>query len=351
MWDRHPIRLSLLHMLPQVAQAHGLALTPLLDRAGIEGPLDDDAIVARGQISTLLHEAARRAGEPTLGLALAARADPARLGPSGQALFAGRTLRECLAAHARHMPTLQGGVHLQLDESEGCAWWRHTFQDSDPGHSAVLNEGVTGFMVGALRAIAGPQTGAVRMSLPHQARASARAYEDGLAADVRCGNGGRGLVIGFGAAWLDRPNPLFGGDWIRADADRSPVVLSGRCDDDALIAALERIIGAAALAGTLSLVDAARSLGLSPRTLQRRLARLDTRFEALVDHWRHGQAREHLATGRLPAASIARLLGYRDPAHFIRAFRRWEGAAPLVWRRARWREMAIEGGDGAMLGF
>ncbi|WP_371346266.1 AraC family transcriptional regulator ligand-binding domain-containing protein [Ancylobacter sp. IITR112] len=334
MWDRHPIRLSLLHMLPQVADAHGLALAPLLDRAGITGALDGAGVVARGQVSTVLQEAARRAGEPTFGLALAAKADPVQLGPSGHALFAGRTLRECLAAQARHMPTLQGGVRLQLVEAEGRAWWHHRFDDADPAHSAVLSEGVAGFMVAALRALAAAPAGRIRVSLPHQARAPSRAYEDMLASDVSFGSN-QGLVIGFDADWLDRPNPHFAACWPQVDGVPSAVMLQEGHDDAALLAALERIVAAAARAGSLSLVDAARSLGLSPRTLQRRLARLGTRFEVLVDQWRHQQARQHLAAGGLPVASIARLLGYSDPAHFIRAFRRWEGDAPQLWRRSQ----------------
>lgn len=348
MWDRHPIRFSLVHMLPQVADRHGLALAPLLGRAGIDGGLGDDAVVARAQISTLLQETARRSGEPTIGLDLAARAEPVRLGLSGRALFSGRTLRECLTAQSRHMPTLQGGVHLELGESDGRAFWRHTLEDSEASHAGVLNEGVAGFMARALRAIASEEAGALRVSLPHQARAPLRVYEDKLAADVTFGNG-RSIVIGFDARWLDRPSPLFGAEWASADGAPKPVMRWDAGDDAALVAMLERLIGTAALAGTLSLTDAARSLGLAPRTLQRRLAVLGLSFEVLVEQWRHRQARQDLAETAFPVTTIARRLGYSDPAHFIRAFRRWEGHPPLAWRRAAWREMAIEPRGGALL--
>ncbi|MFG1425659.1 AraC family transcriptional regulator [Roseixanthobacter glucoisosaccharinicivorans] len=333
MWDRHPIRLALVHMLPQVAQERGIALAPLLARAGIAGALEPDGIVARAQISTLLQETARQAGDPSIGLDLAASADPMRLGPSGRALFSGRTLRECLAAQAWHMPTLQGGVRLALEERDGRASWRQYFEDSDPRHSDVLNEGVAGFMVGALRAIAGPDGGTLKVSLPHLRRAPVRAYEDKLAADVTFGTG-QGLVISFDAHWLDRPNPLFDAARAQMEGTAIPVMPWDGRDDAALLAMLERLISVAALAGTLSLMDAARSLGLPPRTLQRRLAGLGTSFEVLVDQWRREQARQHLAQSAMPIASIARQLGYSDPAHFIRAFRRWEGHTPFAWRRA-----------------
>lgn len=56
MWDRNPVRLSLLHMLPDVAERHGVGLPRLLGRAGLpaEGAFDDDRIVTRAQICTLL---------------------------------------------------------------------------------------------------------------------------------------------------------------------------------------------------------------------------------------------------------------------------------------------------------
>ena len=96
----------------------------------------------------------------------------------------------------------------------------------------------------------------------------------------------------------------------------------------------QTLFDSAALTGTLSLVDTARSLGLSPRTLQRRLARLGTSYEEQLDLWRHAQARLHLGGSSVPVASVSRALGYGHPAHFVRAFRRWEGRTPLAFRTA-----------------
>ncbi len=331
MWDRHPVNLSLLHMLPDVAEAQGVALAPLVARAGISGTLAPGRSVARAQVATLLDELSRRSGAPGIGLELAASADPFQLGPSGQALFSGRTLRECLHAHTRHMPSLQSGVHIALTERGGRACWRHAFADSNAEHAAVLNEGVSAFMVAALRAVSGEARGRLHVSLPHRARMGARYYEDTLEAGVSFGNG-VGIAVSFDAAWLDRPNAMF--------ARALPSLGEGAADpqerewrdESRLLAALELIVGAAALSGSLSLVDAARSLGLSPRSLQRRLSGLGTSFEMQVDGWRRNQAHRHLADPTLSIASVARMLGYRDPAHFVRAFRRWEGQPPRRWR-------------------
>ncbi|HEX2527453.1 MAG TPA: AraC family transcriptional regulator ligand-binding domain-containing protein [Geminicoccus sp.] len=337
MWDRSLVRLALVHMLPGAANRIGVPLAPLLTRAGL--PADEtfagDGVASRAQICALLQGLAERAGNPTIGLDLAAAADPGQLGLAGHALFAGRTLRECLVALARQMPALQGGVALRLDATGGVARWSHHFADSDAEHARVLNEGVLGFMVGAFKAIAGVEPQQLSASMPHRARAPARIYEDKLGTCTTFGTSG-GITLTFDAKWLDRPSLLFGdtrfgnNPWPRDMSGLAPGV--AWLDDDALVAALFRMFEGAALSGSLYLVDTARSLGLSPRTLQRRLAGLGTSFEAEVDAWRHQRARIFLLDASIPVASVGRALGYRHPAHFVRAFRRWEGQTPLAYR-------------------
>ena len=79
--------------------------------------------------------------------------------------------------------------------------------------------------------------------------------------------------------------------------------------------------------------DIARHLGLTDRTLQRRLQEEHTSFQSLLDAVRRELAASHLADGRYSLDQIADLLGFADPSNFFRASRRWFGVSPGRYRQ------------------
>ncbi|GAA4830480.1 AraC family transcriptional regulator [Paenibacillus vulneris] len=84
--------------------------------------------------------------------------------------------------------------------------------------------------------------------------------------------------------------------------------------------------------GRLDIHYVASELGMSDRTLQRRLTNEGTTFKELLTQVRHEQAREYLADRRLEIKEVAFLIGYEDQNSFYRAFRLWEGDTPSNWR-------------------
>jgi AraC-like DNA-binding protein len=57
-------------------------------------------------------------------------------------------------------------------------------------------------------------------------------------------------------------------------------------------------------------------------------------FEELVDEYRRDRAFRLLMRADHSILEIAYTLGYSDPAHFTRAFKRWTGASPRSYRNA-----------------
>ncbi|KAK0332544.1 hypothetical protein LTR94_024442 [Friedmanniomyces endolithicus] len=81
-----------------------------------------------------------------------------------------------------------------------------------------------------------------------------------------------------------------------------------------------------------SVASIARRIGLSPRTLQRRLDDCGTGFQDQLAAVRRTTANRLLADTDLDPVAISMLLGFSEPNSFTRAFRNWERTTPLRWR-------------------
>ena len=167
-------------------------------------------------------------------------------------------------------------------------------------------------------------------------------------------------VFGYDApAWAERYAAVFdcpvvfGGDRhaLRLPADRLDQSLPGR--DPVTAAAAEaqcrRLLESLSPAGSLvtrlrrymldhpgrlpTQDEAARRLGLSRRSLRRRLAEEGTGFRALLDEVRFGLVTGYLENTPLSLDEIAARTGFSDAANLSHAFRRWTGESPGSWRR------------------
>lgn len=79
---------------------------------------------------------------------------------------------------------------------------------------------------------------------------------------------------------------------------------------------------------------AAERLGMSKRTLQRRLEDEGANFRTLVNATRESLARHYLGNTQMSGGEIAFLLGFEDPNSFYRAFQEWTGQTPDSARHA-----------------
>ena len=76
----------------------------------------------------------------------------------------------------------------------------------------------------------------------------------------------------------------------------------------------------------------AKSLGMSARTMQRRLGELGTTYQGVLDDVRRQLAQRLLANTDLAMGEVAFLLGFEEVNSFARAFHNWEGTTPVRWR-------------------
>lgn len=88
-------------------------------------------------------------------------------------------------------------------------------------------------------------------------------------------------------------------------------------------------------AGQFSMQMVCAKLGVSSRTLQRRLRDEGSSFQRTLDALRNSLAHHYLQNSSMTGAEISFLLGFEDPNSFFRAFRAWTGTTPQALRSAQ----------------
>ena len=86
-------------------------------------------------------------------------------------------------------------------------------------------------------------------------------------------------------------------------------------------------------AASISMV--AQRLGMSERTLQRRLSNHQYKFRKLTDDCRQEIALDYVPNSDLSLTDISHLLGFSNYNNFARAFKRWTGISPKTFQLTR----------------
>jgi AraC-like DNA-binding protein len=191
-------------------------------------------------------------------------------------------------------------------------------------------ETIMASLVHFLRGIVGQSFVPIAIRLPHRASARTPTLERYFGCRVLHEAGE--ISTEFPTDLLDRPVP--GADpalaaYLKAQAD----ILAGRLAAPNVVSQdCTRRIAERLGTGEPSQTDVARQMGMSERTLQRRLAAEGTTFNELLEQSRRTMAMAYLADRKLAAYEVSFLLGYAEPATFFRAFKRWTGKTPQQYR-------------------
>jgi AraC-like DNA-binding protein len=103
-------------------------------------------------------------------------------------------------------------------------------------------------------------------------------------------------------------------------------------DSDGIEERVKAVLKRSLASGRPEIAHVARELGMSERTLQRRITAEATTFRALLSDARRELSQQLLGDSALQIEEVTYLLGYQDTTSFYRAFRDWAGVSPGEWR-------------------
>lgn len=141
-----------------------------------------------------------------------------------------------------------------------------------------------------------------------------------LGENIRFGERANSIVVP--AQWMKSPSAFADASLFRGAVAELEAALERLESPGDLRRRVERLLHTMP-DGRLNANDVARALGVSGRTLARRLEAAGAPFRDLLDAELKERAAAFIATARMSRADMAEKLGYRDPTSFSRACRRW----------------------------
>lgn len=301
----------------------GTWLTPP-DLAGADG------LVTAEQELRIVRNVQAETGHPTaLAAAAGARYRLPRAGFLGFALLASNTLGDAIRLGIRfwQLTSVFESVTLQVDGHTATLVLDDREVPADVREFLVERDVAT--MVGITPALLGTSMpDGVRISMRRRPNGDT-ALEESVSVTYRAEHN----TVSFAAALLDHPlaaaNPAVAAQCI-AQCDE---LLAQHHEGPTLAARVRRRL--ARDPSAMPLMRAlATEMGLTERTLRRRLAREGTGYRSLLDEVRGARAAD-LLTGGATVKQTAQHLGYSEPAAFHHAFVRWHATPPARFGRGR----------------
>lgn len=287
-----------------------------------------DLLVPLREQFRFLERAARETGDDYFGARLGQVVRMKELSAFGAWVCAAETLQQAIErGHAALNTMLQTSTVLTIgQDGPKIRWWIEFVEPETDGrhHNELLG---VGYMIDTVRTYAGPRwrPDVVMTALP--AGSPRPELERIFGTNVSHGHAVSGIE--FDAALLSRALPSRPISIERARSGIEPPQVPAQHDEIATIAAVTDL----ALHEEYPRIEwVAAKLGTTRRSLQRRLAAHGTTFNRLVEETVLRRAKTLLHDGTTPITDIALQLGYADPAHFTRAFRRWTGVTPSAYR-------------------
>ncbi|HMJ14561.1 MAG TPA: AraC family transcriptional regulator [Polyangiaceae bacterium] len=280
-------------------------------------------------IEQVIERARTLTGEPCLGFYLGLQMRVSAYGFVGFAAMAASTLREALELAMRYSPTRSTAFELLLEEQGERAAIVFTENCSFGSARDVV---IISLMVGLWRignSLTGKElVGDAEFAFPEPLYAARLAAQ--LPGKVSFSRPAHRLS--FDRANLDLPLTMSDPDALRLARDACEQELDRLGHQRSYVARVRSLLGTHERQ-LPAIEPMATELGVSARTLKRKLADEGSTYSDLVDEVQAARA-VSLLQSQLTVEEIASRLGYSDSANFTRAFRRWTGKTPGAYRKA-----------------
>ena len=326
----------------------GVLPAEVLRQAGLPTGLFDQEkiLVSTEELFALYRGIGQASRDPAIGLKLGSEPRVERYDPIALAAVSARSFRDALSRLARYKQLVcPEELHVAERRDECRVQFRWLLaQETEP---PLLVDVCFARVVGIARRGTGAPINPKRLEL-RAANANRETYAAYFGCPVQFD--ARQNTIVFGKADLDRPFLTHNADLFATLAPQLEAELRQALASKAIGEQVKGVLKGQLAGRRPGIEDVARELGLSARTLQRRLAEESATFQQVMQEARRELARHYLLHSSRELNETAYLLGYEDAHSFFRAFHGWEGSSPGEWRARHARSPHTRSGAPASVG-
>lgn len=296
---------------------------------------DGKARIRLAQEVDFFEEMARHTDDDLYGLRVGLSLEPKGTNLNSYILFASRDLREAISTAVRFAPLERGAADWRLDRRKDGrealaldtldAYERRRRQSTEFHIAAVLR-----YLRGAARTDF-PLQG---VTFAHQRGLGREEAEKLLGCPVEFG--APSSALHFEGTVLETPIPSQDDALCDLLVEHGELLRSQRgAQRPDVVARVERAILDHMPRGGILMPELAAELGVSERTLARRMSSHGLSLRGLTEELRRELSLSYLSDPGLSLAQISYLLGYSEPSAFSAAFRRWFGVPPGRYREEK----------------
>jgi AraC-like DNA-binding protein len=307
-------------------QTDGIVIAAGLDPASFANP---DARFPLACTTRLWRAAVDLVGDETIGLWVAKYSSQTTFHALGYAFMASRTLLEAMHRVVRFNGMVSDAAQVEL-LSEGPSYrvqWQVPPGQFGPADEAM--EAILSLIIRSCRKIRGYEFAPIKVELKRPEPAAAQAYRDFFRCETVFGAPHHALA--FQRDQLEE-ELLWANEELARSNDRVVEEYLTRLEVGSVATRLRALLTRELSAGIKSHEHYAKVLGMSGRSLQRKLKQEGTSFQQVLNETRCELAKSYLQqSDRQSLTEVAFLLGFSDTSSFSRAFRRWTKVAPSAY--------------------
>jgi AraC-like DNA-binding protein len=286
------------------------------------------------KFASLLERVARELNHPFFGMHVAQEADPRDVGPLGYLYIASPTLGDFLLKLQRYYQVFNDAFSMELSVSGDTA--TISFEPSRPSFAEFrhVSEFLDAWFIHTYQDLIGEKIPPIEVRFIHSFDGDLAAHEKYLSCPAKFDCVRAETIL---------PRSVLASPLKTADSQLLKIETK-LCDDvlerqsnagSDLITRFERVLVDQLPSGRAKAEIVAAEMGMSERTLARRLVDENTTFAQTLDTMRHDLSLKYIQHPDLQLSEISFLLGYANQSSFCVAFKRWTGKAPLAFRIAK----------------